>query len=202
MFVGAINSTLRKFLASHHGAFSDVPVVVGCSGNFTSEATLSQFANPTAIHSNDVSFYSCLVGGWLCSSPLEFEITEAEFSWLNEYADEEIRRVASIMVLLEMLQYEKRNNAHRQRMWGLYRSCFPDLVGQTVKKLGEVNVRVASFFAGDVMEHFQHFADEPDAVFCCYAPTYSGGYERMYRRLDEIVAWNEPRDASRISWTG
>lgn len=192
MFVGAINATVREFLGNVASVFDGQQVVVGCSGNFTSEAVISQCAQPAAIHSNDVSFYSCMAGRWLTAQPLEFRIVDPEFDWLTPYLATDIRRLAAIMVLLDALQFVKQNNPHRVRMWNLYRQTFDDLVAKTVDQLQAVNIRVASYFAGDVRTHFERFADRADTVFCCYAPTYAGGYERQYKTLAKIVAWEEP----------
>lgn len=194
MFIGAINSTIRNFLASTAAAFDNKVVVVGCSGNFTSESVLSKFAHPKGIHSNDVSFYSCMLGRWLTRQPLEFTITDAEYEWLTPYLADDTRKLAAIMVLLDMLEFEKRNNPHRVRMWKLYEQDFPELVNQTMGRLAtaDAGLKVSSFYEGDVFAHFERFAADKDAVFCCYAPTYKGGYERLYKRLDKIVQWNEP----------
>lgn len=194
MFIGAINSTIRNFLASTAAAFDNKVVVVGCSGNFTSESVLSKFAHPKGIHSNDVSFYSCMLGRWLTRQPLEFTITDAEYEWLTPYLADDTRKLAAIMVLLDMLEFEKRNNPHRVRMWKLYEQDFPELVNQTMGRLAtaDAGLKVSSFYEGDVFAHFERFAADKDAVFCCYAPTYKGGYERLYKKLDKIVQWNEP----------
>jgi len=96
------------------------------------------------------------------------------------------------MKWVTMLDYYKRNNPHRVRMWNLYRSGFDDLAEQTVKRLNQVTARVDSFYAGDVFEHFERFAGESNAIFCCYPPTYTGGYERLYERLESIVRWDKP----------
>jgi hypothetical protein len=192
MFIGAINSTVRKFLANTARVFEGQTVVVGCSGNFTSEAVISQYANPAAIHANDVSFYSCMAGRWLTGQPLEFTIVEAEYEWLTPYLESDTRRLAAILTLLDMLEFEKRNNAHRVRLWNLYRQTFGDLVDRTVERLSQVETRLTSFYAGDVFEHFQRFEAEAGAIFCCYAPTYVGGYEKLYQQLERIVQWDAP----------
>ena len=85
MFVGAINATVREFLGNVAGVFDGREVVVGCSGNFTIESVIFQHAKPAAIHSNDISFYSCMAGRWLSDQPLEFDIVDPGYSWLGEY---------------------------------------------------------------------------------------------------------------------
>ncbi len=57
MFVGALNETVRRFLAHHGKVFDGRVVVVGCSGNFTSEAVIAASAEPAAMHSYDISLY-------------------------------------------------------------------------------------------------------------------------------------------------
>lgn len=192
MFVGAINATVRKFLAHTAKAFDRKVVVVGCSGNFTSESVISAYAKPAAIHSNDISFYSCMIGRWLTHQPLAFELADPEYEWLTPYLEDDTKALAAVMVLLDMLEFEKRNNAHRLRMWQLYLDSFGELVNQTMARLAtaDAQIKLASFYEGDVFEHFKRFDD--DAIFCCYAPTYAGGYERLYKRLDRIVKWDEP----------
>ena len=174
--------------------FDGQQVVVGCSGNFTLETVISQCSTPAAIHSNDVSFYSCMAGRWLTKQPLEFRITDPAFAWLDDHLSTEdgTHRLAAIMVLLDALEFRKRNNPHRVRMWNLYQESFADLVEKTAERLDKATVKIDSYFAGDVMTHFERFGDRDDAIFCCYAPTYAGGYERLYRELDKIVVWDRP----------
>jgi hypothetical protein len=194
MFIGAINQTVRGFLGSTARALDGKKVIVGCSGNFTSEAVVSQHAKPAEIHSNDVSFYSCMLGRWLTHKPLAFEVADPEFQWLAPYLEDETKKMAAVMVLLDMLEFEKRNNPHRIRMWALYCDSFPALVNKTMGRLAtaDAQITITSFYEGDVLTHFERFADDPQAVFCCYAPTYAGGYERLYKRLGQIVKWTPP----------
>jgi hypothetical protein len=207
MFVGAINSTLRTFLAHHGDAFRDRVVMMGCSGNFTCEATLTAHANPFEIHSNDVSLYSTLLGRWLTGEPFQVEIVDPDFDWLRPYFASDLERLGAVMVLLDMLPFVKQNNPHAARMWGVYRESFPGLVAGTIARLQKTSVRITSYFCGDVLDHFQQH-DTPGAVFLCYAPTYTGGYERMFKRLGEIFSWDEPtypmldedRRAELLSW--
>lgn len=197
MFVGALNGTVRTFLGNIPSAFAGRKVIVGCSGNFTSEAVLSASSQPAEIHSNDVSFYSCMLGRWLTGKPLGFTVSNPEFDWLQPWLGEDRpaeERIAGLLVLLDALQFVKQNNGHARRMWGAYQDQFGSLVEASVPKVlaAKDATRVTSFFEGDVAEHFERFGDDPDAVFCCYAPTYKGGYERMYRALESIVTWEPP----------
>jgi len=193
MFIGAINSDVRQVLANTARVFNGRRVVVGCSGNFTSEAVISAHAAAAEIHSNDVSLYCCMFGRWLSGRPLDLAVAEPDFAWLEQYLVDDTSRLAAMMVLLDALEFEKQNNAHRVRMWKVYRAEFGRLVSETQERLAKTRIKVTSFFEGDVWDHYQRFAEDKAAVFCCYAPTYTGGYERLYRRLEQVFRWQPPQ---------
>lgn len=194
MFVGAINQDVRAYLRRlcEVGVFDDRTVVVGCSGAFTFEAVLSQYAVPARILSNDVSLYSSMLGRLLTRKPVDYRITEPELADLTVCAVTDAEKVACLMVLLDMLEFRKRNNAHRVRMWNGYKREFAALVTQTATKLGALSVRVDDYWSGDVAEHFDRYYEDEGAVFMCYAPTYTGGYERLYKQLDAVTEWDRP----------
>jgi hypothetical protein len=191
MFVGAINQHVRQFLGNVAATFRDRTVVIGCSGNFSMETIVAATSTPLALHSNDVSLYSCLLGQWLAGTPMLVTLRDPAYSWLQPYLDTPERTVACVLVLLDMLPYRKQTNPHQVRMWTNYLEAFAPLVTATLAKLQTVTVRLTSFFAGDVLTHFERFADT-DAIYCCFPPTYSGGYERLYKPLDTLFSWPAP----------
>ena len=66
MFIGSINRYMRAVLQTAAAGWKGLPVFVACSGNFTVERILAQ-CGVGAIHSNDVSIYSCAPGRQLRS---------------------------------------------------------------------------------------------------------------------------------------
>ncbi len=194
MFTGAISQDVRAYLRRlcEAGVFNDRTVVVGCSGVFTFEAVISQYATPARILSNDVSIYSSMLGRLLTHKPVEYRITDPELAELAACARTDAEKVACLMVLLDMLEFHKRNNAHRVRMWDGYKRGFTSLVEQTAARLGELNIQIDDYWPGDVVDHFAKHYEDKDAVFMCYAPTYTGGYERLYRQLEAIADWDKP----------
>lgn len=192
MFIGSINSTVRKYLASVSPAFQNKTVVVGCSGNFTSEGVFTKYAQPAEIHSNDVSLYSCMLGRWLAGESVDYEITDPDLKWVTDYFSSDVEKLASLMVLLNMLQYVKQKTAHQQRMWLINKDNFGLMVSHTAERLQLAPPRITTFYAGDVSDHFKRFENDRNAVFCCYAPTYAGGYEQLYKALDAVTTWDEP----------
>jgi len=192
MFIGAINSQVRNFFAAVAPAWDGQTFVVGCSGNFTFETILSKYAPNARIFSNDVSLYSGLAGAWLTGEELPVTLLHDDYAFVAPYLYSPIDRLAAVMVLLDMLPYHKRNNPHALRLWDDYRAQFPALHEKTLAKLSAVDVHCAGYYAGDVLDHFQHFAEDSGAIFCCFAPTYAGGYERLYKRLESVLSWTAP----------
>lgn len=192
MFIGSINTKVRSFLALSAGVFDERTAVVGCSGNFTSEAVLCSAAKPLAIHSNDISLYSCLAGAYLLGQEMAVEVADPEYQMIGKHLTTMRGRLATVMVLLEMLPYEKRQHATARRMWPIMWDSFDERVEATAEKMAGLTIRIDSFTAGDVFDHFVAHEGDEDPIFCCYAPTYSGGYERMYKRLEQVLRWPAP----------
>ncbi len=67
MFIGSINRYMRAAVEAAAQGWRGRPVYVACSGNFTVERILACHG-VGAIHSNDVSIYSCAPGRHLAGS--------------------------------------------------------------------------------------------------------------------------------------
>lgn len=209
MFFGTIDDNVRRYIAGNRAAFAGQPVVVGCSGNFTSEKVLLQEAAPAAVHSNDVSLYSLLLADAMLGRETPLAIREPAYDWLAPHLVEGSpwARAAGVMVLLRLLKYEKRKTVFARRMWAHYRERYADLVATSAAQLEARRVPISSYYSGDVLEHFQQHGNA-DAIFTAYLPFFKGDYEHQYRRLQQIVGWPEPvypmldadRKAKIIEW--
>jgi hypothetical protein len=75
-----------------------------------------------------------------------------------------------------------------------YKAQMPSLHPRTLEKCLRVRetVKLDGFYAGDVREHYAAHEYDPNAVFLCFAPTYKGGYESLWKPLKRIVEWTEP----------
>lgn len=97
MFIGSINRYMRAVLETAAQGWRGMPVYIACSGNFTVERILAR-CGVGAIHSNDVSLYSCALGWHLASRIASqgcawpgggFRVKQeaGQFSWLQPYLD-------------------------------------------------------------------------------------------------------------------
>jgi hypothetical protein len=77
-------------------------------------------------------------------------------------------------------------------MQGEYRRRWPELHAKTVERVTKAtaNLHIAEYFAGDCRE-FLAKADR-NAVCISFPPTYEGGYERLFKKLDAIFDWPRP----------
>lgn len=191
-FVGAINTDLRAILNEMVQDWRDIPAVyVGCSGNFTVERILNK-AGVKEIHGNDVSLYSCYLGSCLIGKPMEIEVVEGEFAWIKPYMIPGAPTVAAILLLGEILKFTGRTEPYHLRMVNAYMKDFQNLHQKTVEKLEKAleGIRLTTYYPGDVMDHLINAPE--NCVFISFPPTYKGGYEKLYLKLDQVFTWDNP----------
>jgi hypothetical protein len=191
-FIGSINAETRKWLGNNGPAFDGREVWVGCSGAFTVEQILSRYAPKAKIWGNDVSLYSSVLGAYLAGQTLDLSVREEKFEWLTPYLIDVEAKAAAVMVLFEVLKYEKADNLFKQRHWAHYLNNFEGFHQATVARLRErkKEIRLECYTSKDIYELLDEMPEE--AVAIAFLPTYAGGYERMFRRMEEIFDWDRP----------
>lgn len=191
MFVGSINSKIRNLLFTEKQLFQDKKVCVGCSGNFTIEQILSGMN--CEILSNDISLYSSLVGNHLAGKPMRAEILDDSYAWLAPYIEGGgVGRIAAVSLLFEMLKHEKGNNLQQIRMFSHYRNNFDDFFDKSCAKIQEAlkTIKIDDYTMVDVYALYRDLPD--DWLRVAFLPTYVGGYEKLYARLESVISWDPP----------
>ena len=190
MFIGAINHKLRAFFWDQATILDGRDIYVGCSGNFTIEQIITRRCPDAKVYSNDIAFYSSLVGFALTGRDMEVEITDPEYNWLRAYLDKgPAAKIAVLLLLMEMLKFEKQGNPFQLRMWNHYLFNWEKYLDTTIEKVakGLENIRIEAYETVDVFDYFPR-----DGVNIGFLPTYVGGYEKLYERVDQIFSWDEP----------
>ncbi|MBI5725029.1 MAG: hypothetical protein HZA50_13795 [Planctomycetes bacterium] len=192
MFIGSINRYMRAVLETAGAQWKGLPVYVACSGNFTVERILAR-CGAGAIHSNDVSIYSCALGWHLTSQAVPYKVKDqaGEFSWLADYLEPGPATIATLLLTGEMLKVSG-DNAYARRMREEYRLRWPELHARTVERVSKAvaGIKLSSYFAGDCRD-FLTGADR-ESVCISFPPTYKGGYERLFKKLDAVFDWPKP----------
>ena len=191
MFVGAINHRIRTLLHNERSVLAGRSICVGCSGNFTIEKILSPLG--VEIHSNDISLYSTLIGNHLAGRETRLEVANERYAFVREYLRDEVSKIAAAALVFEMIKHEKQNNLQQIRLFNHYRREFEGLHSASVQRITEAvqGVRIRDYSTRDVHQLYRddRFQDHVKAAFL---PTYAGGYERMYGRLEDIFHWDKP----------
>ena len=191
-FIGSINAETRRWLGNNGPAFDGRQVYVGCSGAFTVEQLISKHSSSSKIWGNDVSLYSSVLGAYLAGQTFSLEVREEKFAWLEPYLADEEAKAATVMIIFEMLKYEKDKNLFQHRHWAHYLNNFESFHQGTAAKLQErkKEIRLEAYTSRDIFDLLDEIPK--DAVVIAFLPTYAGGYERMFKRLDEIFSWDSP----------
>ncbi len=146
MFIGSINRYMRAVVETAAQGWRGRPVHVACSGNFTVERILARCGlgpkGVGAIHSNDVSIYSCALGWHLRGEPKPYTVKQPEFAWLADFLAPGLPTVATLLLAGEMLKAGK-DSAYAQRMRAEYRRRWPELHAKTIERVSKALVQLA-----------------------------------------------------------
>jgi hypothetical protein len=191
MFVGSINADLRSTLARLAPAWRGLPAYVGCSGNFTVERILAA-QGLSDLHGNDVSLYSCALGAYLSGRPFRVEVQDGDLAWLSDWLQPGLPTLATLLLCTSALDFHGRDHPYHRRMWNAYLRRWPDLHAKTLANLekGLAGLPLRGFYAGDVVDFLDNAPQ--DSLVISFPPTYKGGYERLYEKLQAAFAWDEP----------
>lgn len=194
MFLGAIDSDIRRYIAKHAEAFNGRDLVVSCSGNFTSERIFLEESKPASVHSNDVPLYTRILAEAMLGEGPDYHLLDDRYAFAAPAIESEDRwvRAAAVILLLRVIAFEKQKTLLQRMRWQQHVDAWDALVEESASKLRERAIPITSYFSGDIFEHLLRHGDNPNAVFVAYFPFYKGGYEHLYKRLHEIVEWGPP----------
>lgn len=195
MFVGSIDKPSRIMCDNLLKAVdrrSKTEVYVGCSGNFTFDRIAA--ARGFSVHSNDVSLYSRVVAGIVQGERFPFACTNPMLNGVfADWDDSPQADLVKIMYAAKIGKFAGVKNAYEQTMLDNYLAGAGEFFQGTMDKFqrGDVfNFRIAEFFFGDFKEHIARAQD--NALVFVYAPTYKGGYEKLFQFIEESFDYERP----------
>src|SRR5262245_39472955 len=100
MFIGSINEGLRSVLAEMARGWAGQKIYVGCTGNATVERII-HLSKPAEIHGNDISLYSCALGGHLAGADVEVAVKDEGYDWLRTYLTPGLDTVTTLLLCTE-----------------------------------------------------------------------------------------------------
>jgi hypothetical protein len=198
VFGGKIPDDLKALVHEHAASWGHDTVHVGCSGNFTVEAAL-KLAGVKAVHSNDVTLYSCVLGGYLANKPAEIAVApdlKEEWGWLEQEATwgDPQKQLATVMQVSQAMQWWRKAGGYYDRMMRAWRDQFDVMYAKTLDRVKAFDLRVDSFTAMDVFD----WADtlDKDGALVCYPPFvgFEDAYAKLYEKLDLVFDWPDRPD--------
>jgi hypothetical protein len=121
-------------------------------------------------------------------------ISDSAYSWLAPYMEDEgIGRVAAVSLLFEMLKQEKGNNMQQIRLFEHYKNNFQSYHEKSVIRISETldKIKISDYTSRDVYALYEELP--ADWLRIAFLPTYVGGYEKLYSRLEKIISWDSPK---------
>ena len=191
MFIGSINTDMRSIVSEMSARWMGVPIYVGCSGNFTVERILAR-KGITDIHSNDVSLYSCAIGNYLVGKDTRIEVVDDRFDWLKKYLMTGEDRIATLLMCSEYFKWVDKDLPYFRRLAAAYEDQFDRMQRETVEVVKRAldDVKIAEFHAQDVIDYMREAPAECVAI--SFPPTYKGGYEKLYKKINSVFDWDVP----------
>lgn len=193
MFYGSIPADVQSMISEIVKSWDCNDIYVGCSGNFTIERCLNG-KTKAALHSNDVTVYSCLIGRYLAGKDLNVRLKpdyDGRMKFVEKYMDGGAGTIAVVLLLSRMATYiGSAPNPYYEKIINAYVDQFDELWEKTRKTVEKCEPFLASLYEGDVCEWIDELPR--DSGFICYPPFFAGDYEKMFRVMDEMFDWAPP----------
>ena len=193
-FVGAIPAAVRKFVGNHGHIFDGRLIINGCAGNFTVEQLITKYSKNFYMHSNDISIYSSFLGAYLTDQDLKMDIKPGneELNFLRDYMNSPEEKATLILMFSSLIKHYQQNTEYRKRLWKHYVNNFPVYFAENREALRKWkdSVKVDKYSMMDVYDLYKNPPKE--AILLSFLPTYTGGYEKLYIRLNKAFKWPEP----------
>ncbi len=176
-------------------------VYVCCSGAFRLEQA-ARAANPKVkIHSNDVSLLSSVIGSALAGADLPGGLAfrnDLSFlqDWLKRHRKtKSLPHLAAATMIASLLCRVSFDSLYGQRLRDHYIAGMDAAMTKGLESLGRIKERAGemTYTPGDFRQHIDRALAEKESVIVASPPTYEGGYEQQYRRLEKNATWQPPK---------
>jgi len=192
MFIGSVPREVVTQLLRVTDIRPGDEVFVCCSGSFRVDLAVKAAQPEARVLSNDVSLLSCALGALLTGGALPFRFVK-ELAGIEDalVGRGYLERIAGLLVAMDALGYNVKTTYGQRHRAHLLGHC-----GELMKGAKE---KLEKHFAGRAVDSFEacDFRDhakraEVGGLVVGFPPTYKCGYERLYKRLQENVEWQEP----------
>ncbi|EBV1888632.1 hypothetical protein DN122_07445 [Salmonella enterica subsp. enterica serovar Coquilhatville] len=189
MFIGSIP---KKLITQILGNIHLKPrVYIGCSGSFRTEHAIKNLMPDTQVFGNDVSLLSCAVGKLLTDEKMDVEFS-GRLEPLNMVRGDAVWNTAAICIAITLARFKGNNEYSKSHFAHIIRNVhdYHRIEREKIEKYID-GFRLNGFHAGDFHDQITA-ARENDGSVIMFAPTYKGGYENIYKFVNENTKWKSP----------
>lgn len=190
MFHGSVPAQMRGFVSETVSSWNTSDLWVGCSGNFTLERCLPDYAH----HGNDVTLYSSVLGWWASGSDIPVTLkpdSEEQLGWLAPYLVDRDDLLATVLLATRFFSSVGKSHPYHRRQVQAHRDQWEQLHAKTAAKVQASSLKLVSYHCKDVREWLETDVP-PDAPVLSFPPFFGGDYENMFQPLADHFDWPEP----------
>jgi hypothetical protein len=175
-------------------------VVIPCCGSFSLAVVARQAGVPAeAIVCGDISLYSTALGQAIMGRDWRLEARGEVGEVVQPYLTDPASKAAAVLFTIRVLQYARKaekNVHHRDRQRELVANAgayVAQLKEQVEALAGEL--RGLQYAARDMWDTLEEQRGNPEALLLVNPPRYTGGYDRMFQRIEGVFDWDTPQVA-------
>lgn len=196
MFIGSVpkDVLLQMHRIIDFGRYNNAWVL--CSGSFRVDSSVATTYKGLKVHSNDVSILSSAIGSLATKQSMDFEFID-KLGFVDEFISGIkdhgfIDRVAAIAASMQVAKFSSKNEynqVHQKHVISNF-GLFHQKAKESIARLIE-NLPIESFSACDFIDQSKKALPGTDIVLA-FPPTYKGGYERIFKFVNENIKWTAP----------
>lgn len=189
MFIGSVPRKVVTQLTNIVDIKRYKDVFICCSGSFRVDLAIGELYPDSNIHSNDISLLSVALGRYLTGQTFNVSY-KGNLEPLSKFGNSGLDQLASVLIASEISKQNPKTEYGQSIIHQIHNEI--DALHESTKSKIEEKYAgrsVASFSECDFREHPK---SNKDALIIGFPPTYKGGYESQYKRLDENTEWESP----------
>lgn len=173
-------------------------LIVPCTGSF-SLAYVARAAGAGAIVCGDISLYSTALGNAIMGTDWQLGLrSDDEYAALARPSlnADPITKAAAVLLVIRTLQYVRKNqkmyHEHRRRELLFNAQTYIDQLKQQITQIADL-LKGVVYKPQDMWVTMEEYCDGEGVINLINPPRYSGGYDRMFRGVDDVFEWDQPQ---------
>ena len=200
LFKGIPRGNTRGYTADYLAAVKPDKVAIPCVGSFAlARVAMESGVSPENIFCGDISIYSTAVGNAIQNQDwdvaLKDEALERFGSDLSQYLTDPVTKGALVLYMIRVLQYDRKNQniflRDMQRELLVNRETYISQIKEQLLTL-QKDFKGLTYVPQDMWITLDQFKDDPKNVLLVNPPRYDGGYDRMFKGVENVFTWTEP----------